>query len=97
MSTITSPNGVPRAAADHQPDANQDRTSEATVQSTGGADGKGASPFDPKSLVMSQDFAASIGVKKTTRIVPARKPTRHDWASSSPMSGASPSRSRCSK
>jgi hypothetical protein len=54
------------------------------------SNGGGGSPFDPKQLVMSQDFAASIGVKKTTRTVPARKPNRHDWVRVHPTWSISP-------
>jgi hypothetical protein len=38
------------------------------------------SPFDPRKLVLSQDFASAIGVKKATRMIPVRKPHRHEWS-----------------
>jgi len=39
----------------------------------------GPDPFDPASLRLSQDFAASAGVEKLLNRVPVRKPDRHDF------------------
>lgn len=39
----------------------------------------GPDPFDPASLRLSQDFAASVGVEKLLTRVPVRKPDRHDF------------------
>jgi len=39
----------------------------------------GPDPFDPASLRLSQDFAASIGVEKLLTRVPVRKPDRHEF------------------
>jgi hypothetical protein len=36
-------------------------------------------PFDPAALRLSQDFAASIGVRKVLTTVPCRKPNRHEF------------------
>jgi hypothetical protein len=36
-------------------------------------------PFDPASLRLSQDFAATAGVKKLLNRVPVRKPTRQEF------------------
>lgn len=36
-------------------------------------------PFDPASLRISQDFAASVGVEKVLATVPVRKPNRQDF------------------
>ena len=36
-------------------------------------------PFDPASLRLSQDFAASAGVEKLLTRVPVRKPDRHEF------------------
>lgn len=39
----------------------------------------GPDPFDPAALRLSQDFGASIGVKKVLTTVPCRKPNRHEF------------------
>ena len=39
---------------------------------------EGPDPFDPESLRLSQDFSASLGVKKALLTVPVRKPSR-EW------------------
>lgn len=36
-------------------------------------------PFDPAALRLSQDFAASVGVKKVLTTVPVRKPNRQEF------------------
>lgn len=36
-------------------------------------------PFDPESLRLGQDFAASVGVKKVLTVVPVRKPKRQEF------------------
>ena len=36
-------------------------------------------PFDPSSLRLSQDFAATIGVRKVHTTIPVRKPNRQDF------------------
>src|SRR6516225_1973455 len=36
-------------------------------------------PFDPEALRLSQDFAATTGVKKILNVVPVRKPNRQDF------------------
>lgn len=36
-------------------------------------------PFDPKNLRLSQDFAASTGVKKLLTTIPVRKPNKQDF------------------
>lgn len=36
-------------------------------------------PFDPARLRLSQDFGASVGVKKAIVAVPCRKPHRHEF------------------
>lgn len=36
-------------------------------------------PFDPANLRLSQDFGATIGVKKVLTTVPCRKPQRAEW------------------
>ena len=43
-----------------------------------GANG-GPDPFDPASLRLSQDFAATAGVEKLLTRVPVRKPERHEF------------------
>jgi hypothetical protein len=39
----------------------------------------GPDPFDPASLRLAQDFAASMGVKKALLAVPVRKPDKSWW------------------
>ncbi|MCZ6861990.1 MAG: hypothetical protein O7I42_17225, partial [Alphaproteobacteria bacterium] len=36
-------------------------------------------PFNPKSLRISQDFAAAAGVKQVLATIPVRKPNRQDF------------------
>ncbi|HEY2416169.1 MAG TPA: hypothetical protein VGI40_28260 [Pirellulaceae bacterium] len=36
-------------------------------------------PFDPSRLRLSQNFAATVGVKKVITTVPCRKPNRHEF------------------
>ncbi len=43
------------------------------------SDDKAASPFDPSKLRLSQNFAATVGVKKVLNTVPVRKPGRQDF------------------
>src|SRR5262249_4916585 len=39
----------------------------------------GPDPFDPESLRLSQDFSASLGVKKALLTVPVRKPDKSSF------------------
>lgn len=41
-------------------------------------------PFDPEKLRLSQDFAATAGVKKLLNVVPVRKPGRQDFVRTHP-------------
>jgi hypothetical protein len=53
-----------------------------TMPTTNGAtvvDPPAPDPFDPKNLVMRQDFAAASGVKKLTTMVPVRKPNKSEF------------------
>jgi hypothetical protein len=45
----------------------------------GHATNKAPDPFDPASLRLPQDFAATVGVKKALLTVPVRKPAREWW------------------
>jgi len=40
---------------------------------------KGQDPFDPSRLRLSQDFAATVGVKKALITVPVRKPSKQEF------------------
>ena len=46
---------------------------------TGAADEPPPDPFNPAALRLSQDFAATAGVKKVLTTVPCRKPNRHEF------------------
>ena len=41
-------------------------------------------PFDPDKSRLSQDFAATAGVKKLLNVVPVRKPGRQDFVRTHP-------------
>ena len=41
-------------------------------------------PFDPKNLVLSQNFADMIGVKKAVITIPVRKPNRQEFVRTHP-------------
>jgi hypothetical protein len=61
-----------------------------TVPTTNGAtvvDPPAPDPFDPKNLVMRQDFAAASGVKKLITMVPVRKPNRYEFVRAHDDSG----------
>ena len=51
----------------------------ATLQQPAAPPDAGPDPFDPASLRLSQDFSASIGVKKALLTVPVKKPTNSWW------------------
>jgi hypothetical protein len=36
-------------------------------------------PFDPKQLRLSQDFSATLGVKKAILTIPCRRPSKETW------------------
>jgi hypothetical protein len=36
-------------------------------------------PFDPKQLRLSQDFSATLGVKKAILTIPRRRPSKETW------------------
>ena len=44
-------------------------------------------PFDPAALRLSQDFAASVGVRKVLLSVPVRKPDKSWWVRVHPDEG----------
>jgi hypothetical protein len=61
-----------------EPDTSTDTSFDPTKldRSTQPAGNAGPDPFDPASLRLSQDFAASVGVKKALLTVPVRKPDK---------------------
>jgi len=59
--------------AQTKPKSNGEATAEAATDSQ-----EGPSQFDPKRLRLTQDFASSLGVKKTLLTVPVRKPAK-EW------------------
>jgi hypothetical protein len=48
------------------------------------SDSAALDPFDPERLRLSQDFAASLGVKKVLLTVPVRKPAKEWWVQTHP-------------
>lgn len=66
----------------------ENRTTKTTKHSTTMADdpqnGQGSRSLDVASLRLSQDFAASVGVKKLHTIIPVRKPNRQDFVRTHP-------------
>ena len=75
---------IPKSGNNGQPkvDIAEDRPGELPVESsriTADAADPAPDPFDPESLRLSQDFAASIGVKKVLTTVACRKPNKHEF------------------
>ena len=48
------------------------------------SDTQAVNPFDPERLKLSQDFAASLGVKKLLTTIPVRKPSKEWWFQTHP-------------
>lgn len=75
------PTSIPKSGGNGQPktDEVQDRPGELPVESSRITTDPAPDPFDPESLRLSQDFAASIGVKKVLTTVACRKPNKHEF------------------
>jgi hypothetical protein len=73
--------GAP-SEAEAPPDAPADAESTGAARVPAGPD-----PFDPASLRLSQDFAASMGVKKVLLSVPVRKPDKSWFVRTHPDPG----------
>ena len=77
-------NRTPESPADKQPQSDGQDTQPPVPDSKPDSQGSSAeaaelNPFDPARLRLSQDFAATLGVKKAMLTVPVRKPSKEWW------------------